>query len=78
MAGVDRDGLVPVADIQLDELRDLETLLTEYVGRKVRYLEREQRLAESLHTYFGERRTPIPADLSGLALKKFGDYVRLR
>lgn len=71
-----QQGMAPVAEVDLDELRTLQADVRELVERDLAYLAREERLASSLHTLYGVRRPPVPGDLVARSLRTFSAYVR--
>lgn len=69
-------GRVPAAEVRLDDLLELQQDVEALVERDLAYMQREVRLASSLHTFYGVSRPTVPGDLMSRAVQRFSDIIR--
>lgn len=70
-------GVEPTPDVSLTELEDLLALVETEADRAEVRLERDLRLARSVHTFYGPSAARPPERLVQAAFRKFGDRVRV-
>ena len=68
---------MPTPDVDVSEVDRLSELVVELFAAKRRRLERDVRLAESLHTFYGPAAPRVPGSLAADSMRKFGERVRL-
>ena len=70
-------GIQPVPEVSLAELVELQSLVDAEAEREIARLGRDLRLAKSMHTFYGPAAARAPERLTQVALRKFGERVRL-
>jgi len=70
-------GIQPTPDVSLEDLIELQAVVDEEAEREVARLTRDLRLARSVHTFYGPAAARPPEKLTQVALRKFGERVRL-